>query len=368
MATLIQGLPPAAGSVAVTTFTMDATTDFIAFRFLALTTAPIVKAEVFVGTKTGTPGNLECVLTANVAAIPEVSGGVPVDVGGGSPTLVSIAQASISTASRVTITFTNAFTPTAGTWYWLVLYPGAGGSGWSGSHRYIWRQGVGAGGVSYGGEATATSTDTGGTFTHGTVIPYASFLTTGDAYLPTLASCCFDAAGTTDVDDTSNPDERGTAFLVPANTTAMIYGLSFVNRSESATSDFSVSCYSNDTQLATRAIDQSELVNTSGTNLNGSFSFLAGQTVAAGATGRVAVKSTNATEFIRHGVYEFGTQARRESARLFRDSWYCHQNGGSGGFTDDKTRWYGIEPHVEFNGSGGSGGAGSTYNMWNQSG
>lgn len=340
------------------TFPMDATTDFIAYRMLARTTDPIAGAEVWVTTKTGTPGNLECVLAANVAAIPNVSGGVPVDVGGGSPTLASIANGSISNNARLTITFTNAFTPTAGTWYWLVLYPGAGGSGWSASHRYFFRQTLtdGSGfGSPYGEERVAISTDTGSAWTVVRGAPQVSWLTTGGVYLPTYSSCCLDDATSVDVDDTSNPDERGTACAVPANMSCLIHGLNPFLRSESATSDFAVACYSNDSQLESRAIDYSELESATAANLNAEILFLASQTVAAGATARVAVKSTDATQFLRHAIYAFGSQARRESALAFKDWWYCHRNGGAGAFTDDKTRIYSVPPILEFSGTGGGG-------------
>lgn len=352
---LVQGVTLIAAE-SVPTFTMDATTDFVAFRFLPRTTAPITGVEVFVSTKTGTPGNLECVLTGNVTGKPIVSGGVPTDIGGGSPTLVSIANAGISNNSRLTITFTNPFTPTAGTWYWVVLYPGAGGSGWSASHRYIFRFAVtiAAVGVMQGDELSASSTDTGANFTTQRGIPYVSWLTTGAAYLPTIASCCFDSVGTVDVDDTSNPDERGSACTVPANTTASIIGLSSLYRIEAVTSDFTIAAYSDNTSLESRAIDTSEFDPVISTNM-ASFFFLADQSVAAGAIARVAIKATNASDFFRFQAWEFGSQARRESAKIFADSWYCNRNGGAGSFTDDKTRWYSVVPHVSFVGTGGGG-------------
>lgn len=359
MAFLLQGVPASDSVIGGTNFTMDATTDFVAFRYRALSTSPIIKAEVFINTKTGTPGNLECVLAANAdGGKPNISGGVPVDVGGGSPTLVSIAEGSISTGSRLTITFTNPFTPTAGTWYWLVLYPGSGGSGWSASHRYIIRGVVSSAlGNSRGDEVSATSTDTGSTFADLTGIPYYSLLTTGDAYLPTLAACCFDAQTTEDVDDTSNPDERGVAFTVPANMTATLRGISILMRSENTSADFAIAAYSNDSQLVSRSVDLSDFRIAPATAGACNLLFTTGQDVSAGAIARVAVKSSSASDFLRHNVYEFGSQARRESALLFRDWWYCHRNGGAGSFTDDKTRAYGFVPFVEFAAAGGGGGA-----------
>lgn len=352
-------LPNYSPTPANTTFAVDASTDYIAFGFVPRTNAPIVAAEVWVTTKTGTPHDLQCVLVANSAGLPG-AGATPTDVGGGSPTLVALAHASITTASRLTITFTNAFTPTPGTRYWLVLYPGGtGGSAYSASHRYIFNHvfssisGVGAGA---GDERSAMSTDTGTTWATTAGIPWVSFLTTGSVYITTTCACCFDAVTVVDVDDTTNPDERGTAFDVPANTTATIHSVLFRNRSENATSDFAVACYDNDTQLESRAIDQSEYESTYGASLNGTVTFLVSQDVAAGHVGRVAIKSTDSDDFMRHNIMEFGSQARRESTIMFGGSWYCNRNAGGGSFTDDKTRWYMILPVVSFAGSGAGGG------------
>lgn len=356
---LVHGISEQYTAFSVATFTMDATTDFVAFRRRMLSTSPIIKFEAFIDIKTGTPGNLECVLVADNDGVPNISGGVPVDIGGGSPTLVSIANGSISSAARLTGTFTNAYTPTAGDYVWLVFYPGSGGSGWSASHRYIFRtnfQGIGA---DYGDENFSTSTDTGSTWTRGnTGCPWISLLTTADAYLPSFVSACPDGITNTDFDDADNPDERGCAWTIPSDTTAKVYGMHSYLRVSALTADFNIGCYLDNSSQSSRSIDASKLEVTAANNRLGTMSFDSPPiTISSTGTARVALKATHASDTIRFSTVNFGTQARRESAFLFRDYWYCNQNA-AGGFTDDLTRLPSVLPIVEHYGSGGGGGAG----------
>jgi hypothetical protein len=351
--TLIQGVTPAFTGGAMVTFTMDATTDFLAFRFLAFTTAPITKVEAWISTKTGTPGDMGVVIVAENGPIPNISGGVPVDIGGGSPTLFTVVAASTTTNSRHTWTFTNAFTPTAGTRYWIVFYPISGGT-WDASNRYIFRQSFQGVGADLGDEVSASSTNTGTAFTRGGHCSHFSLLTTGDAYLPMGSSCCLDNSATVDWDDADNPDERGTAWTLPASTGAIVRGIKSMLRVSALTATFSIDAYVGDTSQGSRTIG-TELADGTG-NTIARLHFATAFTLTTAGTLRVAIKATHASDTIRQAVLEFGSQARRESCQDFKDIWYCHRNGGAGAFTDDKTRLYTILPVVEFYGTGGGGG------------
>jgi hypothetical protein len=330
---------------------MDALTDFMAVRFRAQTTAPIIKVEYFCQTKTGTPGNLGVVLAANTTAgIPNISGGVPVDLGGGSPTLTTVAAAAISSTTRITTTLTNSYTPTAGELFWVVLYPTA--ATYNAGNSYAFRVRTLGLGADYGDENNASSTDTGSTWTRGNAgFGYMSLLTTSDAYISTWANCCIDGTTNTDFDDADNPDERGCAWTLPSNTAAKVYGLHHLLRNSAATSDFNIGCYLGDSSQSSRSIDTSAIEAATGSDRLGTLLFDSPPiTVSTAGTLRVAVKATHASDTIRFCTFNFGTQARRESALAFRDYWYCHQNGG-GGFTDDLTRIATILPMVEHYGS-----------------
>jgi len=354
MGLLIQGLSPAwDASAAPALFTIDATTDFWAARRMMLSTSPIIKVEWFCDSKTGTPGNLEIVLCADAEGIPNVSGGVPVDIGGGSPTLVSLAAASVTSGARHTTTFTNPYTPAAGEYVWVVFYPGAGGSGFSASHRYIFRQAFVGFGTIYGDEQSAISTNTGTAWTRSTSVPYISLLTTADAYLPASYSICPDNVSQVTWDDADTPDERGTAWTVPANCTGKVYGAHHMMRLAALTSDFDFSAYLDTTQLATRAVDASKLEVAVSGRMNTLLFNAPPVNISSAGTGRVTFRATHATDGIREAIISCGSQSRRESCFLFKDYWYTHRNGGSGSFTDDLTTVWGALPIVEHNPSGG---------------
>lgn len=357
MALLVRGAPNY-GSIGVDTFTMDALTDFVACRFRAQTTAPIIKVEWFCNTKTGTPGNMGVVLAGNTTAgIPNINTGVPVDLGGGSPTLTTVAAAAVTTNSRITTTLTNPYTPTAGDLFWVVFYPTA--ATWDGSNNYVHRTGMDFTGADYGDETHATSTDTGSTWTRDlSGFGHISLLTTGDAYIPTLTNCCFDGQTPTDFDDADNPDERGCAWTIPASTTAAVYGVNHMIRASALTADFNIGLYLGDSSQSSRSIDTSAIEVSAAAVRLGTLLFDAPPvSISTAGTARVAVKATHGSDTIRVTTLNCGTQARRESCISIRDFWYCHQNGG-GGFTDDLTRVPTLLPIVDHYGSGGGGGGG----------
>lgn len=341
------------------TFLMDALTDFVALRFFLRTTAPVLKVEWFCNTKSGTPGNMGVVLVDDIEGVPEIDTGVPVDIGGGSPTLVTLAAADVTGGARHTATLTNGYTPTAGDYIWVVLYPIDGT--WDGSNRYSIRVRFTGVGNDYGHESKATSTNTGTSWTRDLQgCGYCSLLTTGDAYIQTFANCCLDGETNTDFDDADNPDERGVAWTIPASTVADVSGGHNYLRPSALTADFNLGCYLGDSSQASLAINTSKVEVAAGADKLATLLFLSDIQLTAG-TGRVAVKATHASDTIRFSTLNFGTQARRESCLAFRDYWYCTQNAG-GGFTDDLTRIPSILPIVEHYGSGG-GGAGEPANL-----
>ena len=240
-------LHPAFGSPGVanslSTQNINATTDWLSFRYQAHSTTPIKKIKVWCTNLTASPGTLGVVLTSNVSGVPNVSGGVPVDIGGGSATLVTVAAASVfSTGAETTLTFTNAYTPTVGELIWVVLYPTTGT--WDGSNHITLGSGSSFGlGVFIGDEIVATSVDTGTSFSYVTGGPAVSWLDASDNYLPTVISCVPGASSATATfADSATPDTYGNMFTTPANYSPVLWGVAFgvLNGPSSATnSDYS---------------------------------------------------------------------------------------------------------------------------------
>lgn len=355
---ILQGIPAALGTGwNSTSATLDATTDQIAFRFRARTTAPIVKVEILPTVETGAPGNFGVVLCANTAAaIPTISGGVPTDIGGGSPTLVTVAANGITVNTPYVATLTNPYTPTAGQDLWLVVYPIDGT--WDGSNLLTLRIRYLVAGASTGDEMSSVSADTGSTWTTSAIgddIKCFSLLTTGDAYIPLTSSvCAVSVTGPTAFDDADTPDERGCAWDVPASTSHSIYGAYSLQTTSSTTSDFTLAAYEGTTQLGTRTVDVSALAAAAQSLRAAALNFdAASYTAAAGTVGRITRRPTSGTETISSYTLNCGTQARRESCLMLAGTWYCYRDGGSGAFTDEKDKWTPIVPILGAAGTAG---------------
>lgn len=347
--TILFPFMPTFTQAGIATFTLDAVSDMTAWQFEAQSTTAIKKVQFHIDTKTGTPGNLDVYLTADNNGSPNIAGGVPVDIGGGSPTLVSIANGSLA-AGVNTATFTNAYTPTIGTKYWVVLFPGAGGSGWSASHRYIFTMGTNAFGGGKG-EKAANSTDTGATWSlAGVSIHSFSLQDASDNYLMLINSAVFSSSNAAiGVSDASNPDEYGMIFTNPSNAAVDLHGIGWFYRlSNATTSDHTVAAYTDPlgtpSLLESITIDVSAYFPAATTNQTFIERWKSGPyTLASGAEVAVSVKATGAGT-VTHAQVLFHSNAARMAALMLMDWYGVTRNGGSGAFTPVTTAWYSIFP------------------------
>lgn len=340
---------------------MDATTDFCGWQFEAQGTTPIAKLRWFVATKTGTPDNLGVVITADNNGVPNIVASVPVDIGGGSPTLVSLGNASITNNAVNTATFTNAFTPTAGTRYWVVLYPlSGGGSGWSASHRYIHEMAsanLGSGSHEFG----ATSTDSGTNWSILSGIQSFSLLDGSDNYLPTMLAACFGSATfLVSYGVGSNPDEYGNLLTVPMDATLDLHGLHYLYRiTDAVNADHTLFAYTDPlgspTLLESMAVDVSTFRPTINTNFIFSKRFTSGPYTLTGGTALSLSARCTGTGNLQIGPIVFESQAAREAALLLRDLYGVTREGGSGAFTATLDRINQFLPLDEVLGTAGGG-------------
>lgn len=335
---------------------LDSVGDMAAWSFEARVATAIAKVMFRTGTLTGAPGTASLVLCADNNGVPNISGGIPVDIGGGSPTLVT--HTSWASTTTYTDTLTNAYTPTVDTKYWVVLYASAGT--WDASNRVqINRHDTSSGNL--GANHSGLSTDGAGaswTITrsiHGMI----SLL---DASNNVLAndSLAISAAATTAPTTASNPDEYGVLFTVPANCTAYLHGFWWLHRINDATnSDHTLFMYTDPlgspVLLDSKAIDVSVYSPFTGVNDvyywradGGPFTLTAGTVVSCS----VQATGTGTLTFINH---TFDSQAVRESSFLFRDFYLVTRNNGSGVFTAQVAQLCNlVVPHLELVGATGN--------------
>lgn len=351
------GIPPQF-QAAFSTFFIDATTDFLAFSILPQGTTAIAKIQFHIDTETGVPGTMGMVLTADNNNAPTVSVGVPTDIGGGSPTLKSIVPADIVVGAN-TITFTNAFTPTEGTRYWIVFYPISGT--WDATNRYrfvVSSLDI----IASFAESRAFSTDTGTSWTLiEEVLQFVSVLDAGDNYLPTINCACIGSTTQSiSYSDASNPDEYANIVTLPANVTVALHGLSrALDISSTTTSDHSLHAFTDPfgtpVELEAITIDISAyrpslvLATVIDRFINGPYTITGGTVVA------VSAKATS-TGTILVVQHIFASQGAKEACLLVRDMYGATRNGGTGVFTAALDRVYSFLPWLELLGTAGGGG------------
>lgn len=227
----------------LTTAVLDATTDMVAFGIMPWSTTAIKKIQVWISTKAHvSSGDINVVITTNALGMPVVSGGVPTDAGGGSPTLVTVSRASLTAGATYTFTFTNGFTPTADTRYWVVFYPTGT---WDASNSISIGTSFSGAFTNNGLEPSVVSADTGSSWTTTpTTMAHPSFtlLDASDNCLNTFSAVCVGAASASAAfTSSSNPDEYGNMFTTPANYSPACYGmLDAPTTGNFTTADFSV--------------------------------------------------------------------------------------------------------------------------------
>jgi hypothetical protein len=364
---LLLGFGPTTSQATLTSFTMDSTGDMIAFRWRARSTTAIAKLLVWCTAKTGDPRNIGVVIAADVNGLPSISGGIPVDIGGGSPTLLTVANASVTNAAANTFTFTNAYTPTADTDYWFCLYAtGSGGTTWDASNRYQWGQAWGNLG-NFWGELIATSTDgAGATWSYSSTVSLAPFsLQDGSSnYLPTIGAACPGATtGGVSYQASSNPDEYGNLVTVPASTTIDLYGVYYHYSMASATlSDHDIFAYTD--PLGTPSLKEQLSVDVSAFFPSTSQArfvrrFQSGPyTLTAAQVLGVAVRNTG-TGNCTVGEMIFNASAARLAADLLAGIYGINREGGSGAYTPQTDRIYTVLPLWAFTGTAGGAGGGA---------
>jgi hypothetical protein len=362
---LLIGYAPSTAQATHTSFTMDSTGDMVAWRWRARSTTAIKKLLVWCTAKTGGPRDIGVVIAADVNGVPSISSSIPVDIGGGSPTLVTVANASVSNAAVATFTFTNAYTPTANTDYWVCLYAlGTGGTTWDASNRYQWLQNYSFA-TGFSGELSASSTDGAGvTWAYGNsaggAIAAFSVQDNSSAYLPTICSFCAGATtGSVAFQASSNPDEYGNTFTIPSSTTVDLYGMTYHHSLASASlSDHDLFAYTD--PLGTPSLKEQLSVDVSAWYPSttqtrflrrleaGPYSLTAGQVVS------VAVRNTG-TGNTTIGVMIANAAAALAATDVFNGTSGITRDGGSGAYSAQTDRIYGVFPLLAFTGTSGGG-------------
>lgn len=367
---LLLPLGMALGTAAPLNFVIDAQNDALAWRWRARSTTPIAKLMVFFAQRVGDPHDICAVISADNNGVPTIDTGptpdMIADIGGGTPTLVTVGAGDITNNAAHTFTFTNPYTPTAGTDYWLCIYgTGAGGTTYDASNRYQITQTYAAlSGVL--GEIPASSTDgavaTWSYFPSGNITCGAfSVLDGSDNYLPTVCSACpGSATGSVAYQASSNPDEYGNLITVPSETTIDLYGLVYHwALSSASTSDHDLFAYRDPlgtpALLETMSVDVSAYlpINTAHRQArrwgSGPYSLTAGQVAG------VAVRATS-TGTLTVGQLVCASQAAREAADLFAGVHGMTREGGSGAYTPQTAIIYTVLPYLAHTGTAGGGG------------
>ena len=342
-------LTPAAN---VTAFTQDAATDVCVYSFIAQSATAIKKFQWYT-TKTGTPHDLLVFLAADNNSVPAgTPGSQPTDIGGGSPTQVAIAHASITTGVN-TATFTNAYTPTVGTRYHVVLFPGStGGSAWGASHKYnhVTLTGI----LALWTERTLTSTDTTTTWTYGVNgLMSFSLQDASDNYLPLVHSAVLSSTTlrVTNITSASSPNEYGAAFVVLTNQALRLHGVYAGYRIADATnSDFRVQAWTDPlgtpSSLAFLDINVSDFYPVVNSDRAVAYWLPSGPyTVSAGTTVGTSWRATG-TGQVTYWQAIFHSQAAKEAALLLKSVFGIDRSGGSGAFTARYDRIHGVYPWV----------------------
>ena len=340
----------------LSTFAQDASTDVLSFSFIAQSATAIKKMQWHIITKTGTPHDLLVFLSADNNGVPAgTPGSQPTDIGGGSPTLVAIGNASITGGAVNTATFTNAYTPTIGTRYHVVLFPGSsGGSAWSASHRYIHALRSDALMQAFS-ERILTSTDTTTTWSYDSdSVCGFSLQDASDNYLPLIHSAAFGSSTvrTTNIDSASSPNEYGTAFIVPTNQVLQLYGMYQSMRIADATnSDFRLQAWRDPLNATPTSLDFLDIdisvffpVINSDRGIphwfsGGPYSLRGGETI--GVSWRAT--GTGDCTFWQN---QFHSQAAKEAALLLKGLWGIDRSGGTGAFTAQYDRIYSVYPWI----------------------
>lgn len=354
MALLANRAGPTLGIATHTVQFLDSVGDMVAFSFEARVATAIAKVVFRTATLAGTPGTASVVLCADNNGVPNISGGIPVDIGGGSPTLVT--HTSWAGSTTYTDTLTNAYTPTVDTKYWIVIYASAGT--WDASNRVQILRYDNSCGIT-GANHNAISTDGAGavwTVTR-SVHNMVHLLTSSDAVLASDSMGICTNLTATSFTVSSNPDEYGLVFTVPDNCVAYLHGMWWLHRIADATnSDHTLFLYTDPlgtpVLLDSKTIDVSvfsPFINTNDVYYwradGGPFTLRAGTVVACSvrATGTGTLTAMNNT---------FTSQAVREGALLFRDYSLVSRDGGSGAFTQQLAQSTNIVvPHLELLGN-----------------
>ena len=350
---------PALGLATTVQTQLDSVADMIAWSFEARTTTPIAKLVFRTGTLTGSPGTASIVLSADANCQPTISGGLPVDIGGGSPTLVT--HTTWASATNYTVTFTNAFTPTLGTRYWIVMYASSGT--WDASNRIQINRhnnNFGGGGAHHSGLSTDGAGASWSLSRH--VKAYYSLLDASNNPLDSDSAGLSTTVATATYSVSSNPDEYGILFTIPANCTAYLHGFWWLHRiNDAVNSDHTLFIYTDPlgtpVLLDSFAVDVSVFSPFTGVSDvpywradDGPFTLTGGTVVACS----VRATGTGTLQYFRD-VYT--SQAVKESALLFRDYTLVTREGGTGAFTQVLTDVVNIVvPHFELLGTAGGGG------------
>jgi len=347
--------------------TLDATTDMVAFGIVPQSTTAIKKIQVWISAKAhASAGDINVVITTNALGVPVVSGGVPTDAGGGSPTLVTVSRASLTALATYTFTFTNGFTPTAGVRYWVVFYPTgtwdasnsiAVGTSWSGAF------------ANSGLEPTTVSADTGSSWvTTPTTMMHPSFtlLDASDNCLATISAACVGSASVAAAfTSSSNPDEHGNMFTTPANYSPWCFGmLDFPTTGNVTTADFSV--YLVRDPLGTPSIIDQVDIDISvwrAANYNGTQSLIwrwpnGPHTLDANTAYAVTKAATGAGTITVYRT-QLASNAARLAAYTLKGITQVARQNGTGAYTETNTLVCNLLPVLQFADGAASGGGGS---------
>ena len=351
MAALIGGpLSELSGSTAAT-FVQDAATDAFAFYFIALSATAIKKVQWSVSAKTGTPHDLLVLLSGDTDSRPTGTvGEQPTDIGGGSPTQVAIANGSISVGVN-TATFTNAFTPTVGTPYWVVFWPSStGGSAWGASHKYTHITGA-LPLFAQTSERCSTTTDTATTWVRTAESCYSfSLLDASDNYLPLVGSAVLTSTtiSLTTIDSASSPNEYGTGWVMPNNQNMRLYGMHYFLRPvDTVNSDLRLEAWRDPlvspVSLGFYAVDISAFYPTANFITTRHYWSDGPYVLTAGATHGVSWRATGSGDLYLRQLL-FHSQAAKEAALMLKSMWGMDRSGGSGAFTARYDRLYSLLP------------------------
>jgi len=339
---------------------IDGNDDQIAYSFIG-DGGSVTSCIVVSSGQTGSPDDLECMIQGN-------SGGKPdgTDVGGGSPTLVTVDQATWpASGTSHTFTFTNAFTTTSGTKYWIVFRGVTSPTPtFSASNRYL-LQGLsnvalqGAPGNTY-----CFSTDRGVSYGETSDSGPSFGVTSGGARMALhTQSIITSTAQQLSVNSSDNPDEYGMQITVPTNEVFTCTGITFKARFSTLDSNraLDVSLYVGTTLKETVTlqsnVDNNEVNNTTTYYVQ----FLSAYTLNAGDVCNFTLRSTGTSDVqITQIVYPSAAEKDLAWGGMFDECTGIQRNGGTGSFdnTTAPNTMYHIIPIGTVTAAGGGGGGG----------